>query len=486
MWFLKHSKEAPRLLNTYHHLFDKMKKLLRFWGGVGTVLLLSWLSAKYYDCYFANCDGIVYSLNINVLFGYLGGFGATIALLTAGLKSKFQPVVNVSLSLLSLLFFWVLAEVLCAGLIQIGISDSERPFHSRVLLSQKWLNHQKLFWGDMHPQFARWRPANDTLTIHPCHGDSITIATNSSGARDVERTVKNRSQRKRVVMMGDSFVEGYLVNTPQRHSNLMEDATQCEHLNFGLNSTSPINYYLTYKHLAKQFEHDVVTVGILPANDFEDYTPQQKTHLLKYPIYRPYWEGEFPNASIKYSLAHINQSVGAPSSRNRLVHIQQVVDSVYRTLPLKDKLLTELSLNSYLFNQILSLQLAYRKQTQTAQSSFSANFFENRWGAFEHSLVQLIQEAKGKKMIFYLIPILDDIEMYHQNRIDDLSPKLEALCARHDVTLINLLPVFHAQGSAQWNSFYEPCDGHFTPKGEAFVAKTLLAHPAYRNALGLP
>lgn len=462
-----------------------MQKTGKVWGWIGSGLGLLWLVLKLYDSYLSNNDGVLLKFNINVLFGYLASVWAVLALVSMGIKSRRSYIANASLSVGSFLFFWILAEIICLLLITTGLSGAGSPFHSRLLLSDKWLSYQKVFWADLHPHLARWRPANDTFKALICNGDSVLIVTNSHGARDKERNRSNPSKRKRVVMLGDSFVEGYIVNAHQRHSDILEDETQHEHLNFGLNGTSPINYYLTYKHLAKDFDHDVVTVGILPANDFEDYTPHQKGGLLHYPIYRPYWEGEFPNASIQYSLAHINQSIGAPSSRNNLIHIQNVVDSIYQTFSLKEKILMELRLNSYLYNHILKFSNTLQQQKHQNQGSFKAEFFESRWPAFEHSLVQLMKEAKGKKVIFYVIPILSDLEAYHQNRTDDLSPRLQALCERHGVTYINLLPSFYAQGPAHWSRFYEPCDGHFTVAGERFVADILLNHKEYQRALNI-
>lgn len=94
--------------------------------------------------------------------------------------------------------------------------------------------------------------------------------------------------------------------------------TQNEHLNFGINGTSPINYYLIYKSLAKKFEHDVVIIGVLPANDFEDYSDGDEVSLIQFPIYRPYWKNTNKNYVLKYSLSSVNQAYGSLAIYNKL------------------------------------------------------------------------------------------------------------------------------------------------------------------------
>lgn len=102
-----------------------------------------------------------------------------------------------------------------------------------------------------------------------------------------------------------------------------------EHLNFGINGTSLINYYLLHKHLAKRFEHDVVIIGFLPANDFEDYSDGDEAGLVQFPIYRPYWKSANSGYDLKYSLASINQACGSLAIYNKPKAIFNTKDSVY-------------------------------------------------------------------------------------------------------------------------------------------------------------
>lgn len=474
-----------------------MKKLLKFWATVAAGLVVMWGILRLYDLVFANGDGLLADIDLNVMLGYLLVVSGLLAAATLGTRSRHDVVANVSASLSGLLFFWVLAEIVCFGLIRMGLTDAPKPFHSRLLLNENWYTTWPKFWGDLSPVFGRWRIPEASIRLPICTNDTITLISNRFGMRDRERTLANASGKKRALFLGDSFVEGYLVNAPQRYSNLLEAQTGREHLNFGTNGTSPINYYLTYENLASRFDHDVVIITLLPANDFEDYEESQQLELLRYPIYRPYWRGDFPDVTMAYSLADIRQSIAAPNNYRQPEQVQQTVDSLYRTLGFGQKLTAEIQLNSYLYSCAMSwsgLGPAIPSASQSSQAaegsptlrnSYAKKSFENRWGVLEYSLNKLLKLTQGKKVILLGMPILSDLQAYDQQPVDDLSPRLRAMCRQTGATYLNLLPIFHKLGADQWTDLYVPCDGHFSPEGERMVAKTLLELPEYRSAMGL-
>jgi len=122
------------------------------------------------------------------------------------------------------------------------------------------------FWADIDPDFGVWHRANVSYT-HEKSCFSVTYTSNSYGALDKERS--RRSPAPRVVVLGDSMMEGLTLGTPQRLSNRLEEMTGIEHLNFATSQTfGPIQYLLAYETLAKKFDHDLVLVGFLPENDF--------------------------------------------------------------------------------------------------------------------------------------------------------------------------------------------------------------------------
>jgi hypothetical protein len=461
-----------------------MKSLIRLWAAITGGLMITWGLLAWYDTSFSNGDGVLSDINFNLLLSYLIGFTSVLAFLLLATKSRYGWVAHAAASLFGLVVLWLGIELFCWGAMTLGWSEAPLPFHSRLWLNHKWLADDSPFWGDISPEFGRWRLPSQSHKIPICTGDSISISSNSFGMRDKERQLGSNSSKKRAVLLGDSFLEGHLVDAPNRYSNLLESATGSEHLNFGINGTSPINYYLTYKHLASHFAHDVVIVSLLPANDFEDYTEDNALDLLHYPIYRPYWKGDFPHVELAYSLADIGQSIAAPHNYRQPLRVQYSVDSLFQKLSWEKKIMAEIQLNSYAYNFFTSWA-GRRGRRQTPVNSFSEESFGSRWQAFAFSLEKLLALAKGKKVILVGMPILSDVEAYDIQRVDDFSPRIQALCRQYGADYINLLPILHAHKKGNWQHFYIPCDGHFSALGEKLVALALLRNPAYRRAMGI-
>lgn len=462
-----------------------MKSLLRLWAILTGGLIIGCGLLRWYDTGFSNADGMLADINFNLLLYYLMGFTSGMAILLLATKSRYGWIAHAAASLFGLVVLWLGIELLCLGVMTLGLSEAPLPFHSRFWLNYKWLADDSPFWGDISPEYGRWRLPSQSHRIPICTGDSIIITSNSFGMRDKERQLGSTSPMKRAVLLGDSFLEGHLVDAPLRYSNLLESTTGREHLNFGINGTSPINYYLTYKHLASRFAHDVVIVSLLPANDFEDYTEDNALDLLHYPIYRPYWKGQFPAVKLAYSLSDIRQSIAAPVNFRQPVRIQHTVDSLFQNLPWSKKILAEIQLNSYAYSYITYLVGKFARHPTPVVNSFSEEAFESRWPAFAFSLEKLLASAQGKKVILLGMPVLSDVQAYNKQPVDDFSPRIKALCRRYGADYINLLTVIHAQKAERWQRFYIPCDGHFSVKGENMVALALLRNPVYRRAMGL-
>jgi hypothetical protein len=186
-----------------------------------------------------------------------------------------------------------------------------------------------------------------------------------------------------------------MVNTADRCSNILEKKTGYEHLNFGINGTNPINYYLIYKTLAKKFEHDVVIIGILPANDFQDYSEKDEITLINYPIYRPYWKSTKSDCELKHTLASINQSYSSLAIYDKPIKIHQTRDSIYHHLSFIEKIKSEFIANSYLLGFISDItqkkMLAQYQETSTFKT-----YPQNEWNKFSYSLQKLFEEASNR------------------------------------------------------------------------------------------
>ncbi|MEC8252486.1 MAG: hypothetical protein VX044_04685, partial [Planctomycetota bacterium] len=148
------------------------------------------------------------------------------------------------------------------------------------------------FWGDLSETFGAWHPPN-TRYLHQKACFSVFYESNAHGARDVAR--RREHDGPRVVVLGDSFMEGYGVDAEARLSNVLERATGIPHLNFGTSGNAGSTHaFALYSTFASGFAHDAVVASILPENDFDDDVPKPDR-------YQPYWSGSYPDYELEFS-----------------------------------------------------------------------------------------------------------------------------------------------------------------------------------------
>jgi hypothetical protein len=444
-------------------------------GAIGLFLLTLYLFLEAYDTYYSKADHLINGFAFRNILAVLSVVCLICFLLYRGLTARQAVIQNIALSISATAALLLLLEVGAHILIGLDVFGKIPLEFRRFYISLDVSNREPMFWGDFSPAAGRWRVTNAAHLSLSCIGDSIHRHSNAVGASDRERTINRKGPgQKRLAVLGDSFMEGMLVNPQDRLSNRLEAATGHEYLNFAVNGSSPINYYLIYKSIARQFEHDVVLIGLLPANDFQDYTPDQAYKLVEWPIYRPYWQGQYPHYSLKYSLSAIDQSI---SRNNRTTGgILKTVDSVYSQLSVFDRLKADLLLNSATVKVIQAL--AARVSTTQGRMTLYEQFPETNFAAMRYSLEQIVAEAKGKKVVLLSIPTQNDIEAIRNGHTNRLDGALQTFCNQHQILFVPLLPSFLTyKGNVA--DLYVPCDGHWSRKGEQFVADLLLKNPQY-------
>jgi hypothetical protein len=429
-----------------------------------------------------NHDGIIGNISLHYLMRYMVYSLGLVTFIILCTKSKYSLIKNIAFSAFILIFFWLFLEFISFSINKLKIINFDSPDNALLFVNANVENSdRKPFWGDFNQDFGKWRLPNDSLNKYRCDDNSLLeYKTNNFGARDKERSLKNANHKKRIVFLGDSFIEGVMVNTANRCSDILEEKTGIEHLNFGINGTSPIDYYLIYKSLAKKFEHDVVIIGVLPANDFEDYADGDEVGLIRFPIYRPYWKNTNNGFDLKYSLASVNQSYGSSAIYNKPIEIFHTKDSIYQSLSVGKKIKGEFIANSYLMKLVVEMGKKNAIERFSQTSNFE-NYPKDKWSIFSYSLKRLIEEAKGKQVILLTIPTLKDVQLYQKNHKNTLSARMEGFCKQNHVEYIDLLPYFNAIKNP--NELYVECDGHWNEKGEKLAAEILLKHPTYKKAL---
>jgi hypothetical protein len=129
---------------------------------------------------------------------------------------------------------------------------------------------------------------------------NVEYKFNSVGARDKERQIGSPN---RWIVLGDSMIEAYGIEQDERLTNILEESLGLQFANFGSSGDfGPLQYLLVYRHLAKQFEHQGVMVGLTLFNDFTDNDSdwwKLDRNLQNQNRYRPYWVLSTDNRSYR-------------------------------------------------------------------------------------------------------------------------------------------------------------------------------------------
>ncbi len=454
--------------------------IIRFFLVLTVTLLSLWLVCHTYDHFRGNADGLLGSVVYTNVFAMLLSVNGVGFLVSLGLTVRQKIIQNLALSILSGLFFLLLFEGIGHLVLALKLVRSSPFEFRRFYISPAILNVKPFPAGDLNSVTGRSHVPNGSYKFMNCEGDSIGWLFNSAGSNDRERSVINLDlTKKRVALVGDSFLEGFMVNNSKRLSSILEQKTGLEHLNFAVNSSSPINYYLTYKSIVKAYDADILIVGFLPANDFESYTDRKAYGLVDWPIYNPYWQGTYPNYKLQYSLASVDQSIFY--GNHTQLSLLKVVDSVYAVLTLSDKLKANFFSNSSILRFLSEMKARrYKEGRFTTYEQFD----DDDWNYVSYSLIKLIKEAEGRKVILLSIPTLWDLNALKRGKVNRIDPLLAKFCQQNGVEFIPLASSFMAY-KGNLEQLYVPCDGHWSVQGEAYAADVIFHHPVYRSLVSV-
>ena len=119
----------------------------------------------------------------------------------------------------------------------------------------------------------------------------VVVRTNSAGFHDSEHPIEKPSNRYRILVLGDSYIEALQVPvekgfTQQLERRLSEQvkAKEVEVINLGVSGSGPAQYYRILEMKGLLYEPDLVVMAIFPGNDFWDSDP-----ALSGAVFKPYY-----------------------------------------------------------------------------------------------------------------------------------------------------------------------------------------------------
>ncbi len=344
----------------------------------------------------------------------------------------------IKLILINFLIFAVMAELVCIIAVHWKNWPSSRPNYH--------VNYN-LFWTDINPDFGVWHRANGVFE-HKGGCYDVTYYTNSFGMRDRPRSL--HAPLPRTVILGDSMMEGLGIDAPYRLSNIMERDTGIEQLNFGTGgSFGPLQYAILYKTMASNFDHNLVIVAVLPDNDFHDMDYEYWKSIGEGQRYRPYYA---PDLSVFYA-GHFDPNEGN-SAWDR----------------------TEAFMRAYLASYHVGQYIYTRFYWRNLHKYSGYNDFNDvDLARLYKSLndIKAIAGAHDARMMVFLIPRATDFIELHQTGRNRLGPIMEQWGMKNGIPVKDLLPEMDARDGANWHSYFLPCDGHWSVKGNAVAADIL-------------
>lgn len=318
--------------------------------------------------------------------------------------------------------------------------------------------NSRRYWAEIDTTFGIWRPSNYNFR-HKKSCFDVTYQTNAIGARDQERDLQANG-KKRVVVIGDSFAEGWGVNVEDRFSNILEQQTGKSFMNFAVGSAGMTQEYLIYKHKAMPFEHEAVLWAVFPINDLidDDVEFHQK---YSYDRYRAYWVGDYPEYHLEHGLQSLEQS--------------------HYYLEKPERLKVILKNFTYTYNFLRWLK--YRKRVADRPVFDASNepgyfqFNAGQWDRLRYNIEKMKELLGEKKLYLVTLPGEHTFKEYQvENGSLPLVDSLNALSEKLDFEYLDLLTYGGEEAKSQSTDYYYDfhCDAHWNEAGHQWAAETIM------------
>jgi len=116
-----------------------------------------------------------------------------------------------------------------------------------------------------------WAPRPSVAGVHRDDGFSVFASQNAWGLRAPDDTgPQRRDARRRVLVLGDSYVWGYGATQDDLFTDRRIDGSDVELINFGVSGYGTDQELLLYRRLGVGFEVDEVVLVFTPYNDVEN------------------------------------------------------------------------------------------------------------------------------------------------------------------------------------------------------------------------
>jgi hypothetical protein len=347
------------------------------------------------------------------------------------------------------------------------VSDTPKawlPMQARQELETEWRTERDA-WGAWH------RPNTKGLGIKPCF--RVEYLTNSVGARDDE--FAEQSAEARILLLGDSFAEGYAVSQQRSVAGVLERQLARSVLNFGAGGDlGPLQYWLLYENLARRFAHQTLIVFVLPDNDFtdNDYAFWQRigSNLIgdgtDAERWRPYFRAREDGS---FGVMYPQRARQRDAWTTHTADAFRVKRWVYEHL--------------WSYNVLRSIKLILlSRRIEAARSGKEySGYFDatpQQQQAAVYFLKQLLGSSAAAEILVVAIPRAGDMQRIRSGDDPAQQPwrlALQSIGSGLPGKRYSFLDLAdHAPASV--SEFFNQCDGHWTEQGNAWAAGIIAEH----------
>ena len=316
---------------------------------------------------------------------------------------------------------------------------------------------EKDVWGSWHKPNFRDRHFSSCF--------DVVYESNEVGARDSSFSDVS-GLKSNIVLLGDSFAEGWGVAKKRSVDSLVEENTGSNVLSFGSAfNFGPVQYYLIYKNLASRYRHDAVVLMFLPSNDFSDNDPESASYSPG--RYRPYY---YSNDDGSYVIRVPEQAVPR--------------ENIAEFSPDSGRFKAGMSMKMFVIQNIYTLRLWNSLRHSIAGPPVgSYGYFSQAPGQVEAATFFVKQTLKSSlandvaKFLIFVIPEQSEALEYLGNPLKPSWVQSFEELAHEDsrVTFVNGFD-FLPDTSDGVRSLYLSCDGHWNGNGHRWAAELISRH----------
>jgi hypothetical protein len=312
---------------------------------------------------------------------------------------------------------------------------------------------------------------NETGHYVSRHEFRTKITINSDGMRDREYSLAKDSGRKRVAVLGDSFVSTLGVPYEETSTTLLETKLKnSEVLNFGVNGYGPIQYFLLLQKKAIHYSPDLVIMVIYIGNDLYDLLgistwidgyarpkalidDQGQLHITNIPV---------PISEKLRAMKQMKKRCKLPGSHfitfiNKIIsHDKYAIDTAPPELKLCKKNIDPDIKDAYRLMEVLL------KEADNYCRNHGIKFMV----AIAPTIVQACDYIYWKKIIQIYDLKSNDYDLDLPNKL------LEKMCQKEGIPVIDLTPALKSRIDDGIIPYYLK-NQHWNKEGEQLVAETI-------------